>query len=115
MAGRRPSSDYEVKPPSGLRAPGRKLWNAVVVPYVLTPGELANLAEACRTADECDRLEKAVRALPELTTTGSTGQVKAHPLLEEARRHLLLLALDEDVASWDDNAAHLEGFRCLLD
>jgi hypothetical protein len=83
------------------------LWNAVVVPYALTPAELANLAEAARTADELDRLEKEVRALPQLTTTGSTGQVKAHPLLAEVRSHRLLLerlttALnlpDEDQAS----------------
>ena len=53
--------------------------------------ELANLAEACRTADELDRLEKAVRALPELVVSGSTGQPRPHPLLEEVRRHRQLL------------------------
>jgi hypothetical protein len=55
--------------------------------YVLTPAELAVLAEACRTVDELDRLEKAVRKLPELTTTGSTGQIRPHPLLSEVRLH----------------------------
>jgi hypothetical protein len=79
------------KLPSGLKASGRRLWTAVVGPYVLTPAELANLAEACRTADELDRLERAVRALPELTTTGSMGQVKPHPLLAEVRAHRMLL------------------------
>jgi hypothetical protein len=49
------------------------------------------LGQACRTADELDRLEKAVRQLSELTVRGSTGQPKAHPLLEEVRRHRLLL------------------------
>jgi hypothetical protein len=83
------SSDDDVRPPTGLKAPGR--WGAVVGPYVLTPAELAMLGEACRTADELDRLEKAVRALPDLVTTGSTGQLKPHPLLEEVRRHRLLL------------------------
>jgi hypothetical protein len=58
---------------------------------VLTPAELEMLGQACRTSDELDRLERAVRALPELTTTGSTGQLKPHPLLEEVRRHRLLL------------------------
>jgi hypothetical protein len=87
----RSSSDDDVRPPSGLKAPGRRLWAAVVVPYVLTPAELEMLGQACRTSDELDRLEKAVRALSELTTTGSTGQLKPHPLLEEVRRHRLLL------------------------
>jgi hypothetical protein len=49
------------------------------------------LGQACRTADELDRLERAVRALSDLVTTGSTGQLKPHPLLEEVRRHRLLL------------------------
>jgi hypothetical protein len=84
-------SDDDVRPPSGLKVPGRKLWTAVVGPYMLTPAELEMLGQACRTRDELDRLERAVRALPELTTTGSTGQLKPHPLLEEVRRHRLLL------------------------
>jgi hypothetical protein len=83
--------DSGLRPPTGLRAPGRRLWVAVAGLYVLTPAELQMLAEACRTADELDRLEKAVRALPELVVSGSTGQPKAHPLLEEVRRHRLLL------------------------
>jgi hypothetical protein len=49
------------------------------------------LGQACRTADELDRLEKAVRELTELTTTGSTGQLKPHPLLAEVRADRTLL------------------------
>jgi hypothetical protein len=85
------SSSDDVRPPTGLKAPGKRLWASVAGPYVLTPAELEMLGQACRTADELDRLEKAVRALPELTSTGSTGQLKRHPLLEEVRRHRLLL------------------------
>jgi hypothetical protein len=59
--------------------------------YVLTASELEMLGQACRTCDELDRLEKAVRALPELTTIGSMGQIRPHPLLEEVRRHRQLL------------------------
>jgi hypothetical protein len=62
------------------------LWVAVEK-YVLTPAELAVLGEACRTADELARLEEAVRMLPELTTLGSTGQIRPHPLLNEVRLH----------------------------
>jgi hypothetical protein len=78
------SGDVE-KAPTGLRAPGKALWAAVASKYVLTAGELEVLRQAVRTADEVDRLEKAVRALPDLITTGSTGQPRAHPLLSEVR------------------------------
>jgi hypothetical protein len=77
--------------PSGLRAAGKRLWAAVAESFVLNPGEFAMLEQACRTADELDRLERAVRALPDLVTTGSTGQLKPHPLLAEVRAHRLLL------------------------
>ena len=90
MAGQ-PSSDEAMRPPTGLKAPGKRLWAAVATKYVLTPAELEMLGQACRTADELDRLERAVRELSDLTTTGSTGQLKPHPLLEEVRRHRLLL------------------------
>ena len=83
--------DEPPKAPTGLRAPGKRLWVAVAEEYVLTPAEVEMLCQACRTTDELDRLERAVRALPELTTTGSTGQLKPHPLLEEVRRHRTLL------------------------
>ena len=83
--------DEPPKAPTGLRAPGKRLWIAVADKYVLTPAEVSVLVEACRTSDELDRLERAVRALPNLTTTGSTGQLKPHPLLEEVRRHRTLL------------------------
>jgi hypothetical protein len=58
---------------------------------VLTAAELEMLGQACRTCDELDRLERAVRALPELTVQGSMGQPKPHPLLAEVRAHRLLL------------------------
>ncbi len=79
------------RPPSGLRASGKRLWLSVVDKYVLTAAEVEMLGQAARTADELDRLERAVRALPELTTVGSTGQIRPHPLLSEVRAHRLLL------------------------
>jgi hypothetical protein len=81
----------DIEPPAGLEASGMALWESVTGPYMLTPAELSILAQACRTADELDRLEAAVRELPDFVVRGSTGQPKVHPLLEEARRHRLLL------------------------
>ena len=79
--------DDPPKAPTGLRAPGKRLWVAVAQRYVLTPAEVSVLVEVCRTSDELDRLERAVRILPELTTIGSMGQIRPYPLLEEVRRH----------------------------
>jgi hypothetical protein len=90
MAGRSFAED-DVRPPAGLKAPGKRLWLSVIGRYVLTAAEVEMLGQACRTADELDRLECAVRQLSELTVRGSTGQPKAHPLLEEVRRHRVLL------------------------
>ena len=81
----------ELKPPTGLRAPGKRLWAAVTSNYVLTPTELETLRQACGTADEVNRLEKALKSLEDLTVLGSTGQEKGHPLLAELRAHRQLL------------------------
>ena len=62
------------RPPSGLRASGKRLWLSVVDKYVLTAAEVEMLGQAARTADELDRLERAVRALPELTTVGAQAR-----------------------------------------
>jgi hypothetical protein len=77
--------------PSGLKTSGKRLWAAVAESFVLNPSETALLEQACRTSDELDRLERAVRALPSLVVEGSTGQPRSHPLLEEVRRHRVLL------------------------
>src|SRR6187200_232259 len=90
MAGRSSSED-DARPPAGLKASGKRLWLSVIGKYVLTAAEVEMLGQACRTADELDRLERAVRQLSDLTVAGSTGQPKAHPLLEEVRRHRVLL------------------------
>lgn len=84
----------DVEPsPADLQAPGKQLWQRVTAKYVLTPPELLILEEAARTADELAGLERAVRALraADLVVAGSMGQLKAHPLLDETRRHRVLL------------------------
>jgi hypothetical protein len=77
------------KPPSGLRAPGRQLWNEMGR-YVLTAGELEVLRQAVRVADECDKWERELRKLP-ATVPGYMGQPRPNPLIKILQDHRLLL------------------------
>jgi len=47
--------------------------------YELSAAELATLARACRTADLLARVDEDLSA--DITTEGSVGQVRPHPLL----------------------------------
>ena len=82
--------DEPLKPPSGLRTPGKRLWADVATRYVLSAGELEVLRQAAHTCDEVDRLEREVRGLP-LTVPGSMGQLRPNPLLKVLQDHRLLL------------------------
>lgn len=78
-------------PPADLREPGRAMWAEVTGSFDLGPDEVGALREACRTVDELADLREALRGQP-MTVTGSTGQMVAHPLLAEVRRHREILA-----------------------
>lgn len=79
------------KCPKGLGPAGRALWRAVTDAIDLAPGADRVLLQACRLADQLDRLEDAAAAVPPVTT-GSAGQDRVHPLYEEIRRHSDLLS-----------------------
>jgi hypothetical protein len=66
------------------------LWADVTDSYDLGPDEFAALREAARCMDELDDLRAALRA-DQLTVEGSAGQPRANPLLDEVRKHRLVL------------------------
>src|SRR4051812_9349715 len=76
--------------PRGLGSHGRKLWRGVVSKYDLRPDERILLESACRTLDRVHALDAAMEGQP-LTTTGSMGQQREHPLLSEGRQQQSLL------------------------
>ena len=76
--------------PADLRKSGRRLWVDVTDSYDLGPDEFAALREAARCVDELDDLRAAIRG-DQLTVEGSQGQPRANPLLDEVRKHRLVL------------------------
>jgi hypothetical protein len=94
------------KPPSGLRASGKRLWNEVLAVYELNPLELVLLEEACHTTDEIDQMERVLRGLDSLLVPGYMGMPKPHPLLAELRAHTLLLLSLIKSLRLPDVAAH---------
>ena len=70
---------------------GRRLHADLTAKYDLDPGEEALLNEACRSLDELEHLKTALEA-GAVMVSGSTGQPRANPLLEEIRRHRLNMA-----------------------
>jgi len=76
----------KVYAPRGLRAAGKKLWDATTTSYEMREDELAILKDACSEMDLIARMEKALES-EALTVTGSMGQLVAHPLVQEIRQH----------------------------
>lgn len=77
--------------PTGLKAAGTRLWRDVQAGYELRLDEERLLDAACRTLDELDALESALREAPDALVDGSKGQPRPHPLFAEVRAHRLVL------------------------
>lgn len=75
------------KPPAGVRAGGRRLWESVTSEYELAEHEALLLREACRTVDLLDSLDAAIRRDGALGPDG-----RAHPAAVEARQQRIALA-----------------------
>jgi len=74
------------RPPVGLGKRGRAMWADITETYRLDPAEVALLVELCRSIDEIDALSAALAEGP-LMVTGSTGQPRPNPLLDQLREH----------------------------
>lgn len=76
------------RPPAGMRAAGRRLWESVTGEFELEEHEYALLREAVRSVDLLDALDVAVRRDGPLTPDGS----RANPAAVEARQQKIALA-----------------------
>jgi hypothetical protein len=78
------------RPPSSLRAAGKRLWASVAEHYDLEEHERALLVEAARTVDLLDDLEALVRA--DGAVIDSPQGRKANPAVVEVRQQRIALA-----------------------
>jgi hypothetical protein len=83
-------SEESPKPPDGLEAAGRRLWDSVTATFVLNAGEIAILGQAAATADEIVLLEAELRSSA-LVVAGYAGQPRPNPLIKILQDHRLLL------------------------
>ncbi|MGB3258428.1 MAG: terminase [Ornithinimicrobium sp.] len=79
------------RPPTGLKPPGRALWDAVVGPFALADHELVLLGSAARLADLIGDLEETLTA-DGLVVSGSTGQPRLNGAVAELRQARLTLS-----------------------
>lgn len=82
--------------PAGLLRRGRELWAALAPERRLDPGALVLLAEACRAADRCERLDAILRGrnkdwLVLIDSNGGPIKVRMDGALREARQQQLAL------------------------
>lgn len=79
-----------VRAPSGLKAPGRRLWTAVSKDFEMAEHEAAQLAEACFVRDRIEQLRRQVDA--DGLMIGSSQGVRLHPGVAEIRAQQLTMA-----------------------
>ena len=78
------------RPPSGLRKPGRALWDSVAE-FEFTGGELEILRQLVCTVDEADKWERELRTLPALVPGSVPGTVRPNPIARMLQDHRLLI------------------------
>ena len=76
--------------PTGLAARGAAFWASTLEAYELSASETPLLLEACRTLDNLDALDVAIREHGAMVT-GSMGQPVVNAALTEARGQRVIL------------------------
>jgi hypothetical protein len=79
------------KPPRGLGASGKRLWQSVTDGFDLDAWEEQLLLEACRCADRLDQLAADAAEGP-LVVTNHRGDRVSHPSLVEARQQQIVFS-----------------------
>jgi hypothetical protein len=79
------------RPPTGLKAPGKRLWVEVAEAYELDPDDLVILGKVCRLIDRVARWERLEAELDDPIVTGSAGQPMMHPLANAIRQDYLAI------------------------
>lgn len=78
------------RPPAGTKAPGKRLWKAVLEEFELDEHELAMLREAVRTVDMLEDLAGIVKKEGAMVDTPQGRKI--HPALVETRQLRIALA-----------------------
>jgi hypothetical protein len=86
----RPLEALMTDTPRGLRAAGKRLWEAVTSTFDLDPPEAALLEEACRTRDLLADLRREIAQ--NAAVIDSSQGPRVHPAMVEARQQRLVLA-----------------------
>lgn len=76
--------------PQGLKAAGKRLWEATLNDNELADHELSLLEEACRVRDRIRDLDAAVQADGVMISSSQGSRV--HPAIAETRQQRLALA-----------------------
>lgn len=101
-----PAEPRKPSPPTGLGKRGRLFWRDVTVGFDLERDELELLTEICRQLDLVELLEATLTA-EGVTTEGSRGQTRLHPVVQalNAGRQLLQRQLSQlGLPDTDDSA-----------
>ncbi len=77
-------------PPRDLKSRGKALWRNIIGCYVLDPAEVVLLHQLCRAVDVLDRIAADLAEMG-VTVSGSTGQPRPNPLLNEQREQVKLV------------------------